>query len=73
MDYSEKVCKKIRFERIRHKFAQAEFAVEIGMSTYHYGEIERGRVNIKIDTLYRISRGLNMQPYELLQFDDMKM
>ncbi|MCI9085890.1 MAG: helix-turn-helix transcriptional regulator [Clostridia bacterium] len=47
-----------------------EFAIAIGMSTYHYGEIERQHVNISVDTVNRIAMELNIQPYELLQVDD---
>lgn len=70
MSFSEKVCEKVRNERKKRGWSQMKFAVEIGMSTYHYGEIERKHVNISVDTVDRIATGLHMKPYELLQIDD---
>lgn len=70
MNFSKKVCKKVREERKKRGWSQMKFATAIGMSTYHYGEIERQHVNISVDTVERIASGLNMQPYELLQVDD---
>jgi transcriptional regulator with XRE-family HTH domain len=70
MDFSKKVCKKVREKREKSGRSQMEFAIAIGMSTYHYGEIERQHVNISVDTVNRIAMELNIQPYELLQVDE---
>jgi len=39
---------------------QKAFAERIGISLRQYQKIEYGRVNIKLSTLFKILRGLNM-------------
>lgn len=68
--FYKNIGENIRRKREMLGISQTEFAMDIGMSTFHYGEIERGRVNMSVETIYRIAKGLGVLPYELLQVDN---
>ena len=70
MEFYKKVSEKIRREREARGWSQEEFANEIGMSPCHYGNIERGKVDMKVNTIKRIAKGFDINPSELLNFDD---
>ena len=49
---------------------QAELAERAGISDRAYAEIERGNVNLRVETLLQICRALNITPDALLTEDD---
>ena len=52
--------------RKRRGLTQAEAAEAAGLSDRNYADIERGTVNMRIETLVRICRALDITPDELL-------
>lgn len=59
---------RIRGLRKAKELTQAEFASEIGMDYRYLGGIERGEINVTIDTLEKISQGFEIEPYQLFLF-----
>lgn len=47
-------------------FTQAEVAEKAGLSDRTYADIERGSVNMRVDTLLKICDALNITPDEIL-------
>ena len=52
---------------------QAELAEKANISDRTYAEIERGTVNMRVETLLQICKALNVTPDELLVKDDSKV
>lgn len=57
--------------RLRKKagMTQAELAETAGMSDRTYADIERGNVNMRVETLLRICRALGVSPNDVLTED----
>lgn len=66
MNTKEKLAINIRRIRKLRNFSQEDFANEIGISPFYYGEIERGRANPTVVMLESIAKGLNVDVSELL-------
>lgn len=49
---------------------QAEVAEQADLSTRTYADIERGSVNMRIETVLRICKALQITPDEILTADD---
>ena len=56
----------IRATRSEQGYTQERFAAHAGIDRSYYGAIERGKFNLTVHTLLRISAGLNVSPAELL-------
>jgi transcriptional regulator with XRE-family HTH domain len=56
----------IRATRCQQGYTQERFAAHAGIDRGYYGAIERGKFNLTVHTLLRISAGLNVSPAELL-------
>lgn len=52
--------------RKKRGLTQAEAAEAAGLSDRNYADIERGTVNMRVETLVRICRALGITPDELL-------
>jgi transcriptional regulator with XRE-family HTH domain len=48
-------------------FSQESFADEIGMHRTYYSAIERGEKNLQLDTLQRLSTGLQVSLWEVFK------
>lgn len=57
----------IRSARREREYGQAGFAAHVGLDRSYYGAIERGEFNITIDTLLKITAGLDLQASTLLR------
>mgnify|MGYP002517337277 FL=1 len=55
--------------RKKSGFTQAEVAEAAGLSDRTYADIERGTVNMKIETVLRICNALKITPNEILTED----
>ncbi|WP_266180802.1 helix-turn-helix domain-containing protein [Dyella humicola] len=55
-----KLAGAIRRRREALEFSQESFADAIGMHRAQYGKVERGLVNMSIQTLSRVATGLGM-------------
>ncbi|PAJ74196.1 XRE family transcriptional regulator [Pseudoalteromonas sp. NBT06-2] len=42
-------------------FSQESFAAYVGIERGNYGKMERGLVNIKLETLYKLTNALNCE------------
>ncbi len=56
--------------RKRMGMTQAEVAEKAGLSDRTYADIERGTVNMRIETILRICNALHITPDEILTDDD---
>lgn len=56
--------------RKRMGMTQAEVAEAAGLSDRTYADIERGSVNMRIETLLKICEALHITPNEILTEDD---
>ena len=54
-------------------FTQEYFAQKLGLSTRAYSKIETGETQLTINRLNEISKVLEMNPVEVLGFDDKKI
>ncbi|MCI8404092.1 MAG: helix-turn-helix transcriptional regulator [Clostridia bacterium] len=70
MKFSEKLGIKIRKERKMRGWTQEDFANAIVMSPRHYGDVERGSVNVGVNTVERIAMGFDMDTSELFLLDE---
>lgn len=63
------VGKKIRFYRKARNLTQEQLAEFIPIDQSHLVRIERGTVNITLETIEKISKALNIQPNQLFETD----
>lgn len=61
---------KLMSIRKRAGFTQVEVAEAAGLSNRTYADIERGTVNMRIETILRICDALHITPDEILTLDD---
>jgi len=47
-------------------FSQESFAAYVGIERGNYGKMERGLVNIKLETLYKLANALNCEFSEIM-------
>ncbi|MCP1136290.1 helix-turn-helix domain-containing protein [Paenibacillus polysaccharolyticus] len=64
-----RVGKKIRLYRKARKLTQEELGELLQIDYSYLGRIERGEVNITIETLNKIANALNIAPSQLLEED----
>lgn len=57
---NEKICEKIRLERLKRKYTQDEFADITGLSRNMIWKIETKRVSPTVKTLEKIAKALDM-------------
>lgn len=59
---------RVRELRVAHRATQEQLAERAGLSYKFIGEIERGKANPTIDTLWRLAKALRVEVHELLLF-----
>ncbi len=69
--FYKNIGKNIKFLRKEENLSQERLAEKIGVSRNYIGMIERAEANAPVFTLYKIAKALNVEPYELLKFDDL--
>lgn len=57
---------KIRYYRTERKLSAAQLAMLTGLKTANLTQIEIGKINLRLTTLYRIAKALDMHPCEVL-------
>tara|TARA_B100001059_G_scaffold13741_1_gene11083 strand:- start:7806 stop:8042 length:237 start_codon:yes stop_codon:yes gene_type:complete len=57
---------KLREKRKQAGYSQESFAAYVGIERGNYGKMERGNVNIKLETLYKLVNALNCEFEEIL-------
>jgi transcriptional regulator with XRE-family HTH domain len=53
--------KLLRLKRKSAGYSQESFATYVGIERGNYGKMERGNVNIKLETLYKLANALNCE------------
>ncbi len=59
---------RVRELRVAHRATQEQLAERAGLSYKFIGEIERGKANPTIETLWRLAKALRVEVHELLLF-----
>ena len=60
--------KRIRFLRRSKDLSQEELAEKVGISYKYLGEVERGKANLTIDIIEKLSGGLNIEISDLFDY-----
>jgi transcriptional regulator with XRE-family HTH domain len=61
---------RVRELRLAYRATQEQLAERAGLSYKFIGEIERGKANPTVDTLYRLAKALRVEIHELLLSPD---
>ncbi len=56
----------LRSKRKKAGYSQESFAAYVGIERGNYGKMERGLVNIKLETLYKLTNALNCEFEEIM-------
>lgn len=56
----------LRKKRKESGYSQENFAAYVGIERGNYGKMERGLVNIKLETLYKLTNALNCEFSEIM-------
>lgn len=59
---------RLRALRVHAKLTQEEVAFRADMDRSYVGQVERGEVNISLDNIQKLARGLRVKPGELFEF-----
>jgi len=63
---AKKLGKRIKLMRVEKDMSQSDVAQTANIDSSHIGKIERGEVNITVETLYRLAASLECNPAVLL-------
>lgn len=63
---NNKICYKIKFERMKRNLSQEELALTAGLNRNTVGNIERGYASPTIETLEKIAKALNIKFLDLV-------
>jgi transcriptional regulator with XRE-family HTH domain len=66
-DILDKIGKNIHLYRIKKGITQGELARRAKISRGYMNRIENGRINLYLDTLVDIARGLGVRPGDLVK------
>jgi transcriptional regulator with XRE-family HTH domain len=72
MDMRALVGRNVRRARERAKLTQEQFAEKSGFSQQYISDLERGRRNPTVVTLFELSSALGIVPVDLLRPDQTK-
>ena len=62
---------RVRALRDRAGLTQERLAFRSDMDRSYIGQVERGEVNVSIDNIAKIAKGLGVKPAELFAFEDL--
>ena len=68
--YLEQVGRNIRAARIKAELRQVDIEEKIGLNYRHYQDIEAGKSNLSIETLYRLAKLFKVDVKELVSSKD---
>jgi transcriptional regulator with XRE-family HTH domain len=66
-DYRRRLGKRIRKLRSEHDWSQEEFADICAVNRSYMGRIERGELNLTLDSLEKVAKGLGVSVSALLK------
>lgn len=67
MNISKKLGARIQKLRVEKGASQEQLAFDSGLHRTYISHVERGSRNITVLGLYKIAKGLDMEPYEILK------
>lgn len=67
MDMRRLVGENVRKYRLERQLTQEEFAVKSGFSQQYISDLERGKRNPTVVSLYELAQALGVTPIELIQ------
>lgn len=68
-EVTRRVCKNIRFLRLKNDLTQCELARKASISKRYLLALEKGRSNVTVATVERIAKALDEKPESLLCSD----
>ena len=74
--YASNLAQRLRVLRDEHHMSQEHVALNAGISTFTYQKFEKGEsnpgkpLNPRLSTIIALARVFNMEPWELIRFDD---
>ena len=57
---------KLKNARLKANLTQEEIVKDMGITSNYYAKIERGEINITLDTLYKILKALKIEASEIV-------
>jgi len=63
---AKRLGKKIKLARVDKDMSQSDLSQAANIDSSHVGKIERGEINITVETLYRLAESLKCSPAVLL-------
>jgi transcriptional regulator with XRE-family HTH domain len=67
MDIHHRLGRAIRTLRTEAGFSQEAFADHAKLHRTYMGKVERGEVNLTLETIVKIAAALKLEPWELLK------
>ena len=67
-DYSRLIGKNLHELRKKRGFTQEELADRAGINPNYYGRVERGEINVTVDTLASIAEALQVDLVDVFDF-----
>ena len=68
MDITQEVGARIRYYRTEKKISQEKLSEISSLHPSYIGQLERGEKTPSIETIYKITRGLDMKAYRLIEY-----
>lgn len=69
MDERKRLGRRVRHLRQRRQYTQEQLAERVEINPKYLSSIERGGENPTLDLLIRLAQGLQVELYELFQFE----
>lgn len=70
MKQLKQVGMNLKSARRSARLRQTDLATKSGVAYRHYQDIEAGKINLTLDTLFRLAKALDVHPAALLAFAD---
>lgn len=67
--FLKQMGRNIRAARVRCGLRQVDVEEKIGLESRHYQKIEAGKINVTVETLYRLAKLFKTTEQELLRRD----
>lgn len=61
--------RRVRQLRTARGYSQEGFALEFGINRTYYGAVERGEMNVCLETIGILAEAFGVTPSEILRFD----
>lgn len=69
-EYLKRTGLRIKYYRMLRNLTQSVIAENLGVEESYVSQIENGKRNITMKTLYNIASALNVEPVKLFDFED---